>query len=318
MAQATDETAKPPSLARLEVAKNGIAFLRDDQRMLGEFWTLWAESIPPPDPGYPLPTFDVCISAGMDKVSWRMCGPQSSLIQRMVDFFWNVGAPESEIDRLGDVGGSINPVIIGTWIDISDKGGMDGGWLFPVDTPIKLALNACDAGDALDKLTAWTETNGISRCVSVGRDMGAAPPRQTEITLQLPGDTFDEQLQMALSAFSEFGFPPIPDEVLEIFRRSCHPAFMNTGLTISGLSLTIITTADGFARISLVIHDPSKETVSALCNANSGGSEHQIANFENWVGANGPDRLEFQYLNHGYGYEVYKEGFDLSFHYKIV
>ena len=64
----------------------------------------------------------------------------------MVDFFWNVGAPESEIDRLNDIGALINPVKIGSWIDMSAKGGMDGGWYFPVDMPLKLAIEAADNG----------------------------------------------------------------------------------------------------------------------------------------------------------------------------
>jgi hypothetical protein len=64
----------------------------------------------------------------MQKLTWRTAGPQNVFIQKMVDFFWNVGAPESEIDRLNDVGALINPIRIGSWIDMSGKGGMDGGW----------------------------------------------------------------------------------------------------------------------------------------------------------------------------------------------
>ena len=41
--------------------------------------------------------------------------------QKMVDFFWNVGAPESEIDMLNEVGAAINPGKIGSWIDMSAR-----------------------------------------------------------------------------------------------------------------------------------------------------------------------------------------------------
>ena len=105
---------------------------------------------------------------------------------------------------------------------------MDGGWFFPVDVPIKFALEASDAGDPVNRVAEWAETNGIQRCTrylsslpraflflmhyhcSVGRDMGAAPPRQTEIRFMVSGDSFEEQLSRALSAFEAFGFPMLP------------------------------------------------------------------------------------------------------------
>lgn len=46
----------------------------------------------------------------------------------------------------------------------------------------------------------WADANDVARCYSVGRDMGAAPPRQTEIRLRLPGADFSSQLRVALEA----------------------------------------------------------------------------------------------------------------------
>lgn len=79
----------------------------------------------------------------------------------MVDFFWNVGAPESEIDRLNDVGALINPFKIGSWIDMSAKGGMDGGWFFPVEIPLKLAIEAADPGDAVRRVAEWADKHQV-------------------------------------------------------------------------------------------------------------------------------------------------------------
>lgn len=64
-------------------------------------------------------SFQVATSADTEKLTWRSSGPQNIFIQKMVDFFWNVGAPETEIDRLNDVGALINPIQIGSWIDMS-------------------------------------------------------------------------------------------------------------------------------------------------------------------------------------------------------
>jgi hypothetical protein len=117
--------------------RNAISFLRSESKVL-EFWQIWMESVPPAqelEPGKAI-TFTVTTSADLKKVTWRTSGPQNIFIQKMVDFFWNVGAPESEIDRLNDVGALINPVQIGSWIDMSSKDGMDGGWYFPVPMPL--------------------------------------------------------------------------------------------------------------------------------------------------------------------------------------
>jgi len=86
----------------------------------------------------------------------------------MVDFFWNVGAPESEIDKLNDVGAICNPLMVGSWIDMSKKGGMDGGWYFPVEIPIAKAFEAADKGhEAFRTLKSWTEKNNFTSCYSI-------------------------------------------------------------------------------------------------------------------------------------------------------
>lgn len=295
--------------AKLDKAKNAIGFLHEEDSKVLEFWQIWTESIPPPEEvveGGSI-VFQVATSADMEKLNWRASGPQNIFIQKMVDFFWNVGAPETEIDRLNDVGALINPITIGSWIDMSVKGGMDGGWFFPVDVPIKFALEGCDAGLPTEKVQRWAEANGVTRCSTVGRDMGAAPPRQTEIVFALPGETFEEQLSKAMSAYSDFGFPPIVEDALDILRRTSHV----------GLSLSVITSSEGFVRMGLLSPSPTKEAVAALCELSGAGSAEQIFNFEKCLGVSGPDSVEYQYLMEGFGYGVYKEGFDVVFHYKL-
>lgn len=147
----------------------------------------------------------------MEKLSWRIAGPQALCVQKMVDFFWNVGAPETEIDKLNDLGSLVNPMRLGSWIDMSVKGGMDGGWFFPVDMSLKvfvhcslllnyfkLAIEAADSGEATKKLLEWADKYNIVQVYSVGRDMGAAPPRQTELRLKLPGVDFNAQLAASI------------------------------------------------------------------------------------------------------------------------
>eukprot|EP01119_Soliformovum_irregulare_P007017 TRINITY_DN19424_c0_g1_i1.p1 TRINITY_DN19424_c0_g1~~TRINITY_DN19424_c0_g1_i1.p1 ORF type:complete len:472 (-),score=156.82 TRINITY_DN19424_c0_g1_i1:100-1515(-) len=297
-----------PPRVRLGLAKQVINFLKGDSKVL-EFWQIWSESIPLREeltPGASI-DFHVAASADLTKLTWRTSGPQSVFIQRMVDFFWNVGAPETEIDRLNDVGALINPNRIGSWIDMSSKGGMDGGWYFPGDIPLKLAIEAADPCDALTRFNDWCQSQTITTLCAVGRDMGAAPPRQTELKIKLPGADAAEQIRRGLSAFEAFNFPPVPATPLEILNKS-HPE--------SGCYLSVITSSEGFVRLGLLIPKPSDDTVMALCQAAEGDSD-EMANLEGALGAFGPSFVEFQYLQKGFGYGVYKEGFDIVFHFNL-
>jgi hypothetical protein len=293
---------------QLSLAKGCIPFLQEEESKVLEFWQIWSESIPSADDlgaGMSI-DFHVFTSASMQKLTWRTAGPQNIFIQRMVDFFWNVGAPESEIDRLNDVGALINPVKIGSWIDMSGKGGMDGGWYFPVEIPLSLAMEAADPGEPTNKVKEWAQKHSIDKCFSIGRDMGAAPPRQTEMRLRLPGGDVQAQLKVAFDAFEMFGFPALPDDALQTLKESA------TGQ----LLLSIITSSEGFVRLGVLVPNPSTETVVKLCDI-AGGNKDDLAAFEGALGSDGPAFAEYQYLMKGFGYSVYKEGFDIVFHYNV-
>mmetsp|Transcript_3897 Transcript_3897/g.5841 ORF Transcript_3897/g.5841 Transcript_3897/m.5841 type:complete len:500 (-) Transcript_3897:103-1602(-) len=303
----SDDSASPRK--KIAVAKNSVPFLQDEESKVLEFWQIWSESIPGNEelqPGAGI-EFHVSTSAKMDKLTWRTAGPQNIFIQKMVDFFWNVGAPESEIDRLNDVGALINPIRIGSWIDMSSKGGMDGGWYFPVEIPLKMAIEAADPGGPSKMVAEWAEKYSVEKCFSVGRDMGAAPPRQTEIRVRLPGTTFEAQLNVAQEAFTMFSFPAIPDDAMNALKAEAK----------LGLCLSIITSSEGFVRLGLMSPDPSTDTVLKLCECVGANSNATLAAFEGAMGSKGPQYVECQFLKEGFGYGVYHEGFGILYHYNV-
>merc|ERR1712110_1277916 len=294
---------------KLMAAKEAIPFLRSEDSKVLEFWCIWHESVPSSEEMVDFGEdveYQLAISAGMQKLTWRAAGPQSALIQRMVDFFWNVGAPETEIDKLNDVGASINPKRIGSWIDMSAKGGMDGGWYFPVKNSVALALNAGDTADSIDTIQAWAIKHGITECHSVGRDMGAAPPRQTEFFFQLPGGDASAQVYVALDAFETFGFPAIPEGAKQVLE----------GLTQTQLCLSVISSSQGFVRLGVLVPAPDRATVDRLCGVVQAAADG-IRQLEKAISSQGPSFVELQHLMDGFGYGVYDEGFDVVFHYAL-
>jgi len=162
--------------------------------------------------------FNMILSSEGNKVRWRVSGPQAALTQKMVDFFWNVGAPESEIDKLNDLGAETNPQFVGSWIDESREGGMDGGWFFPIDCELYTARSAGDEGpvdSALNKLMNWAESHGITNVIALGRDMSSNPPRQTTYEFKISGPN-QMKLKLIQEAFSSFGFPEIDDQLKDV------------------------------------------------------------------------------------------------------
>jgi len=228
------------------------------------------------------------------------------LFKKWLIFFWNVGAPEGEIDRLNDIGGLINPSTIGSWIDMSTKGGMDGGWVFPVTVSMADALKACDEGEPLSKLDQWTKTHNAGTCITVGRDMGASPPRQTEIRFTVHGGTFETQFQLVQDAFQEFGFPVLPQHYINLIQE-WKPKSMD---------LSVITSSEGFVRIGLILPEPEENLVSQICNLN-GGNIGALLNFHQKMKIKKPAFVEFQYLMDSFGYGVYNEGLNVVFHYQL-
>eukprot|EP01103_Thecamoeba_quadrilineata_P009919 TRINITY_DN202_c0_g1_i1.p1 TRINITY_DN202_c0_g1~~TRINITY_DN202_c0_g1_i1.p1 ORF type:complete len:469 (-),score=84.70 TRINITY_DN202_c0_g1_i1:80-1486(-) len=303
------------SRALMTNAKDVVPFLLDPESKVLEFWQIWFESIPTEEDLQNIAQdlvatasldFGVSVSVAFEKLTWRSAGPQSGFIQKMVDFFWNVGAPEVEIDRLNDVGTMLNPIKIGSWIDMSGGGGMDGGWYFPVEVSLAQALNVPDPGDAIHKITEWASAHDVQQAVYLGRDMGAVPPRQTEIRVLIPGNDVATQLKIALNAFEIFGFEMPPDGALNIMRS----------MTTPGIVVSIITSSEGFVRLGILMPKPSAENVTKIITFSNGNKEN-YEKLTKSVSKTTPAFAEFLHLKQGYGYSVYTEGFDIVFHFLL-
>ena len=105
--------------------------------------------------------------------------------------------------------------------------------------------------------------------------MGAAPPRQTEFRVRLPGSDFDFQLQAGLDAFEMFGFPPFPDEAIrgELERGALLPVPLREGAERQGPLYLVFADRDAAGPGALRLADIIRTKVSEECSrqlANSG------------------------------------------------
>lgn len=300
---------------RYSHVKDVIPFMQDESSKVLEFWKIWFESVPNDNSN--VVDYTLVVSCDIQELSWRACGPQNIFIQTMVDFFWNVGAPETEIDRLNDFGALVNPTSIGYWINMSNTGGMDGGWFFPVPISVRMALGACDPDleeinpPPTQLISTWVDSHGLTECVYVGRDMGAAPPRQTEFRIVLPG-TPEQQVNTAMSAFTAFNFPDIPENVKPMLLANAK----------DGTSLSIITSSEGIVKVGILLRDPDWNNIVPLIEEGRNSSEATAPmdifnNIHSHFKCQAPQFVEYQYLNTGFGYNVYKEDFNVLLHYRM-
>jgi len=285
------EKAKVP----LKTAKDAIPSALSETA--NDFWEIWTTSIPPSATDLML---SLSTTPDMSELTWKVIGPQQSLIQEMVDFFWNVGAPDEEIDRLNTIGGVINPAFIGSWIDMSTLGGMDGGWIFPGDMTIHDGLEACDEGDARTKLENWLKNNNITGGILLARDMGASPPRQTEIRIALTYD-FNKNFDIIVNALKSFSVPEIPSDYQKAIKKWAPKK----------IELSVVSSSEGFVRIGLIFADPPHDVVDSL-----GGHNRPYMDFQKNIKRE-PSFLEVQYLMSGFGYAVYQEGYKIKLHYAL-
>jgi hypothetical protein len=280
----------------LKAAKSAIPAALSETA--NDFWEIWTQSIPSSDAELNL---SLSTTPDMSELTWRVTGPQQVLIQDMVDFFWNVGAPDEEIDRLNNIGGVINPAVIGSWIDMSTLGGMDGGWIFPGEMNINDGLEACDEGSARSKLSDWLKSNNFGNGVLLARDMGASPPRQTEIRVALNFD-FAKSWELVLSALKAFNVPDITSEYKKAIQK----------WSPKKIDLSVVTSSEGFVRIGLIFPEPNSEVVDAL----GGGHNRPFMDFQKNIKKE-PSHVEIQFLMNGFGYAVYQEGYKIKLHYAL-
>jgi hypothetical protein len=279
----------------LKAAKDAIPSALSETA--NDFWEIWTTSIP-----HSASDLSLSLSAtpDMSELTWRVIGPQQSLIQEMVDFFWNVGAPDEEIDRLNNIGGVINPAYIGSWIDMSILGGMDGGWIFPGEMTTHDGLEACDEGEARTKLDNWLKNNSITNGILLARDMGASPPRQTEIRIALAHE-FPKNFELIVSALKAFSVPEIPSDFQKTIKKWAPKK----------VELSVVTSSEGFVRVGLIFPDPTQEVVESM-----GGHNRPFMDFQKNIKRQA-SFIEVQYLMSGFGYAVYQEGYKIKLHYAL-
>eukprot|EP01124_Arcella_intermedia_P033375 TRINITY_DN7996_c0_g1_i1.p1 TRINITY_DN7996_c0_g1~~TRINITY_DN7996_c0_g1_i1.p1 ORF type:complete len:602 (+),score=128.80 TRINITY_DN7996_c0_g1_i1:239-1807(+) len=287
----------------------------DPESRVNEFFEIWSKQFAKIDEkDYRI---YLALSYQMDWLRWVVLAEKACLKQEMIDFFWNVGAPQPEIDKLEDLLSALRPPLVGSWIDISSSGGMDGGWFFPVSQVFKHTKKAVDEGEYQIKIDQFLKDRRDVQYV--GRDMGASPPRQAEFRY----GWIDNPYQLNCYQGSE-GVPSFEVQLEEVFKICKYfkiPAFPKCFIKLlkkrklGPLQISIVVVSDTWVKFGLLISKPTENDLVAFAKIMNESPE-DIINFmrESKVEAYG---IELYYLNQSFGYGVYKEGWNFAVHFNV-
>ncbi|KAL7718382.1 PH domain-containing protein [Entamoeba marina] len=246
--------------------------------------------------------FSVCVNSSCNSLGLRMVGPQSSLTQSVVDTFWSVGTAPSEFERLNMIGIKMDPLSVGLWLDLSEKGGMDGGWYMLTEHPLQTIELVSDGGKINDKLELLLDGNGINKIDYVARDLGVTPPRQTEFRFKVSGHDRAFIVKDIYDKLRVKGFNLLLQKVI------------NDAPT-KEVIISVKTTNFDLVKISTIIEYPSAEIIRNLLSMIKGFYYEKHSELIKTFG--NPISVEYSFLQIGFGYEVFNEGFDVSLCYNL-
>jgi len=225
----------------------------------------------------------------------------------------NVSAAVSDIDWLNTIRGTLNPLRLGYWIELSEKGGMDGGWIFgswrTEEFNFLKAIGLTEPISCNDILKAWVQRYNILKCISITRDIGTDPPRQTGFMFKVPGETYEAQIICCIDGINTFsGEGNLPDNVVKVLEKY-KPIGMHFFVTI---------TSEGFCKFGILVPINTYELRNAFIACNTQVNTNKIDPKEFFDKFSKETKTQAKYarlhwiIPH-FGYGLYVEGFQIAF-----
>jgi len=293
--------------AKIAAAKGCIPFMEGDASAVCQCWKLWSEGILPKSE---IPTgeelrYRTVANATFSFAEWCVSGPQTAVVQRVVDFFWAVGAPSTQIEFLNNVGTALNPERLGFWTRLGAHNAMDAGWSFCEKMPLDSIIGVLAKTDSLKAVAEWASSNSITICREIMYDISGIPPQMIELRFELPGGDAVAQVAVFQETMKRFSMPAIPEEQIDLFRSlqttEKHP-----------LQIILVLTEAKVIRASLFVRNPSLEMVKTLLQYAQGNQEIYDS-FSAALDSPLPHNLLLSYTIPGMGYKMYKDGYDVMF-----
>ncbi len=275
---------------------NAIALLPGHSSAEREAINVWLKALPAPLMGqWPDMALAASVTLDQKRLTLRAAGATLRMAQSTRAFLSLAGGAPSELAALDEALETLDPVVLGSWLEIGPQG-VDGGWFLPSPMHLKDVIGLLPPSDALDALLHWAAEQGIDHCLGLRRSVNAAAP-YTDLTLPLPDGMAHEQLAATLILFDTLGAQTLPEPLRRAILRE-----LEAPLAVSAWLLP-----EGLAQLSVLIHDPSdalRAAAATACGTNADG----IRPFVNACGPGQvPMALEIQRTADGLQAELHLE-----------
>ena len=231
---------------------NAIALLPAQSASERQAVDVWLNALPAPRLGaWPDMALAASVTLDQRRLTLRAAGATLRMASATRAFLQLAGGEPSEIAALDEALQVLDPIVLGSWLEVGPQG-VDGGWFLPSPMPLDEVVALLPVSDALVVLLQWAAERGIDQCLGLRRSVNGAAP-YTEITLPLPDGMAHEQLGQTLVLFDALDAKTLPEPLRRAILRE-----LDAPLAVSAWLLP-----EGLAQLNVLIHDPSDALLTA-------------------------------------------------------
>lgn len=240
----------------------------------------WLESVPlPPElPAGESATFVVTLGSDAGRLRWAAFGDPAGFVPKMATYFDKVGIAKEDVALLNQIGGSLEPRKVGSWVSVHEQV-VRTGWQFLERHPFEAVEPLFGQHAARDKLEGWLRGAGVQEFQRFSQGVGGEP--HTEIEWLLPGHTTEEQLAAARAGFTALAGETLPEYVATA-AAGVDPA----------LSLIVRIAGGSVVKVALRLPSPGDDVAASLCRDAGVAYDERISQLIKALHADGLEAVE--------------------------
>jgi hypothetical protein len=184
----------------------------------------WLEHLPTPTemPDGEGVNYLAMLGTDLRRLWWGAWGDPRGFVPKLADYFKLCNIAKSDAALLNQVGESLEPKLVGSWIGVWG-GKVTTGWHFLDPQPWPKIEAMFGTHDAKYRLKKWVEDHGVERVERFTQSIGDAP--YSELVLAIPGESAADQVTALSGAFELFTGAPLDAALAERFRAIPSPRF---------------------------------------------------------------------------------------------
>jgi len=242
----------------------------------------WLDHVPLP-PELPVGAdvhWGVTIGSDLSRVFWDAHGAPRGFIPKLSKYFDKCVATPEDIAILNQIGGALEPSLVGSWIGVAD-GAVATGWQFREHRSIEELEPHLGASPSSAKLVGWAH---LAKVTGFRRFTQAIRNPTSDIEFVLPGDTAAAQVAVARTGFTQLFGEELPDFVEDAA----------TAADLADVSFAVRVGDEVLSRVSLIMPFAGNDVVASMCS--SAGVEYNdaLASIQKALQSNGAHRVEFR------------------------